>query len=188
MTQGELAAKLGTDQNAISRMESVRYGRQTLTTLKRVAAIFDVALVVRFVPFSQLVDWVSGAPYVDRGLRTAALEVPDFNSELSRGAFAESTRLTEANVLAQAPQQGVSRNSWTEALVAVYTYAKRQEDMAKEFLASEIQRGELVREALRSLSGTGSPWLATVPGKPLAPIIPFDSLNQKPVAQENPAA
>ncbi len=56
-TQGELAERVGMSQEAISRLESFSYGKFTLSTLKRLAAAFDVALIVRFVPFSELVDW-----------------------------------------------------------------------------------------------------------------------------------
>ena len=80
-SQQELAKKLGTTQNVVYRLESSDYGRQTLTTLKKVAAEFDVALVVRFVPFSELVDWVSGTPRVSRGLDCNALAAPSFQAE-----------------------------------------------------------------------------------------------------------
>ncbi len=58
--------------------------------------MFDVALVVRFVPFSQLVDWVSGTPFVDRGLTPSALSVPSFSAELSAGGFEEYTTLASS--------------------------------------------------------------------------------------------
>lgn len=86
-SQPKLAEKLGTNQNAVYRLENPNYGKQTLTTLKKVAAVFDVALIVRFVPFSQLVDWVSGTPHVDPGLTPTALEAPDFQSEVAAGVF-----------------------------------------------------------------------------------------------------
>jgi transcriptional regulator with XRE-family HTH domain len=88
-SQQQLADKLGSNQNAVYRLENPNYGKQTLTTLKKVAAVFDVALVVRFVPFSQLVDWVSGTPRVDPGLGLSTLDVPSFQSELERGALDE---------------------------------------------------------------------------------------------------
>lgn len=80
-SQGELGEKIGSNQNAIYRYELPDYGKHTLTTLKRIAAAFDVALVVRFVPFSELVDWVSGTPRVERGLRSEALNVESFSDE-----------------------------------------------------------------------------------------------------------
>jgi transcriptional regulator with XRE-family HTH domain len=87
LSQQEVAAMVGTTQNAISRLESSRYGKPTITTLKKFAEAFDVALVVRFVPFSQLIDWVSGTPRVDRGLSTESVQVPSFAQEEKGGAF-----------------------------------------------------------------------------------------------------
>jgi ribosome-binding protein aMBF1 (putative translation factor) len=61
-SQVELAERAGMTQNAISRLENPHYGRATLTTLKRLAATYDVGLIVAFVPFSKLVNRVSGTP------------------------------------------------------------------------------------------------------------------------------
>lgn len=54
MTQGELAAKLGTGQGAVARLENVTYGKHSIAMLHRVAKVFDVATWVEFVPFSTL--------------------------------------------------------------------------------------------------------------------------------------
>lgn len=54
MTQGELAAVLGTQQSAISRLEDPTYGAHSLDTLKSIAKCFDCALSVKFVAYSQL--------------------------------------------------------------------------------------------------------------------------------------
>ncbi len=56
-TQEELAQRAGKRQETISQWEDPNYGRFTLNTLKDLATAFDVALVVRFAPFSELVDW-----------------------------------------------------------------------------------------------------------------------------------
>jgi transcriptional regulator with XRE-family HTH domain len=92
-SQQSLAEKIGSNQNAVYRAENPNYGKQTITTLKKIAAAFDVALVVRFVPFSELVDWVSGTPRIIAGLTTAALEVPCFVAENEAGAFDASERV-----------------------------------------------------------------------------------------------
>src|ERR1035438_9197238 len=47
LSQEELASLVGMNQNAIARLESPERGRPTITTLKRLAEAFDVALVVR---------------------------------------------------------------------------------------------------------------------------------------------
>lgn len=82
-----MADKIGTNQNAVYRAENPNYGKQTITTLKKIAAAFDVALVVRFAPFSELLDWVNGTPRTIAGLTTAALEVSSFIAEDEAGAF-----------------------------------------------------------------------------------------------------
>lgn len=57
-SQGRLAAEVGMAQPRISILEG-GYDNYSLRTLKRLASAFDVAVVVRFVPFSELVNWVS---------------------------------------------------------------------------------------------------------------------------------
>jgi transcriptional regulator with XRE-family HTH domain len=79
--QQDLADRIGTNQNGVSRLENPFYGKATLTTLKRVATAFDVALIVRFVPFSQLADWVSGIHHTDMGLTETSFAVPSFALE-----------------------------------------------------------------------------------------------------------
>jgi transcriptional regulator with XRE-family HTH domain len=68
LSQTDLAKKLDTSQNAVYRLESPGYGKASISTLKKVAEAFDVALVVRFVPFGELVDWVAGVPHTVVGL------------------------------------------------------------------------------------------------------------------------
>ena len=55
-SQAELARRLGTSQNAVSRLESPNYGRAAISTLKKVASVFDVALMARYVRFSALLN------------------------------------------------------------------------------------------------------------------------------------
>ena len=57
--QGELGQRAGMKQTQIARLENPNYEQFTLTTLRRLAEAFDVALLVRFVPFSELVDRVA---------------------------------------------------------------------------------------------------------------------------------
>jgi ribosome-binding protein aMBF1 (putative translation factor) len=59
-TQKALGERVGMAQGTISNLESPDYGKHTLSTLKRLASAFDVALMVRFVPFSQLADCIDG--------------------------------------------------------------------------------------------------------------------------------
>ncbi len=54
LTQAELADLINTKQASISRFEDPNYGKYTIESLKKMASVFDVALMVRFVPFSEL--------------------------------------------------------------------------------------------------------------------------------------
>jgi transcriptional regulator with XRE-family HTH domain len=56
-TQPELAANAAMKQPRISNMEKPGVTHFSLETLRRLAEAFDVALVVRFAPFSELLDW-----------------------------------------------------------------------------------------------------------------------------------
>jgi transcriptional regulator with XRE-family HTH domain len=97
-SQERLAEEVKMNQNAISRLESSEYGKPTITTLKRLAAALDVGLVVRFVPFSEMVDWVSGTPRTIDGLNTSALAVANFDTEESEGRLENEAAITELPV------------------------------------------------------------------------------------------
>lgn len=56
MSQEQLSEQLGMAQARISLMEKPDYQKYNLKTLKRIAAFFDVALVVEFVSFRDLVN------------------------------------------------------------------------------------------------------------------------------------
>ena len=73
-TQKQLGDRASMKQTAISRLEGPSEGLPKLATLTRLASAFDVALVVRFVPFSELVNW-------SVGLGERALEVPSFSDD-----------------------------------------------------------------------------------------------------------
>ena len=58
-TQKELAHRAGMGQSRIPALEDPNLENFEIGTLKRIASAFDVALVVRFVPFSDLVNWTA---------------------------------------------------------------------------------------------------------------------------------
>lgn len=73
-TQQELASRSGMKQERISVCENPNYGKFSLQTLKQLASAFDVALMVRFAPFSELVEW-------ELNLSPESLEVKNFDKE-----------------------------------------------------------------------------------------------------------
>ena len=74
LRQVELADRLGGKQSLVSSWENPNYGRYSLGTLKVLAKAFDVGLLVRFVPFSTLVDWTLN-------LTSDTIAPPSFNEE-----------------------------------------------------------------------------------------------------------
>ena len=82
-TQEVFAQKLGIKHrnNVSARLENPNYGNHSLRTLKKIAATCDVALVVWFVPFSRLLDWVTGTPHIDNGLSEAFYDIPSFDRD-----------------------------------------------------------------------------------------------------------
>jgi len=55
-TQAQLANLTGMTQNGISRLEDENYGNLTVNTILRIAEAFDVALIVKIVPFSKFLQ------------------------------------------------------------------------------------------------------------------------------------
>ena len=83
-TQSDLGERMGMAQETISQLEDPDYGRLTLRTLKRLGSAFDVAPIVRFAPFSHLVDWIVS-------LSSDRLVVPSFEHDhLLDGPVAEA--------------------------------------------------------------------------------------------------
>lgn len=74
LKQSDLAKLLDVKQSQVSSWENPDYGRYTLATLKDLAKAFDVGLLVRFVPFSNIVDWT-----VD--LTSDVIAPPSFSEE-----------------------------------------------------------------------------------------------------------
>ena len=58
-TQMTLAQKSGMQQSRISALEDPNYENFQAATLRRLASAFDVALTIRFIPFSELAGWTA---------------------------------------------------------------------------------------------------------------------------------
>jgi transcriptional regulator with XRE-family HTH domain len=102
-TQKDLAAESGMKQARISLLENPNYeGAVNVKTLLKIAQAFDVGLIVRFAPFSEVAQW-------SNTLTKSSHEVPTFDME-----FAELEREVAANEFAvshQAPPLTVQPSS-----------------------------------------------------------------------------
>tara|TARA_B100000315_G_C14449151_1_gene528265 strand:+ start:142 stop:705 length:564 start_codon:yes stop_codon:yes gene_type:complete len=75
-------------QEQISRLEDPNYASFTLSTLKKLASAFDVGLVVRFVPISDLVKW-------ELGLTSESLKAISFDDDAYFEDKPEETNFTQ---------------------------------------------------------------------------------------------
>jgi transcriptional regulator with XRE-family HTH domain len=87
LTQDDLAKILDVRQPLVSSWENPNYGKYTLGTLKELAKAFDVGLLVKFVPFSTLVDWTTN-------LSKDTIAPPSFSEE-KRDYFTSSVAFTK---------------------------------------------------------------------------------------------
>jgi len=72
--QSFVAEKTNTQQPRFSLMERPGYGKYSLNTLKKLAALFDVGLIVSFVPWGEMIDFVES-------LGPRRLSIPSFCHE-----------------------------------------------------------------------------------------------------------
>lgn len=80
LDQKALAAKAGMKQSRISAIENPSGNKLNLETLIRLAVAFDVGLVVRFAPFSELLK-------IQADFQPDSFDVPTFQEELDLGVF-----------------------------------------------------------------------------------------------------
>ncbi len=78
LSQTALAAKIGSQQSAISRAEDTTYGSHSLDTLVKIANAFDCALQVRYIPYSSLAR-------DSEDLSPEALYTESYNEEIVHG-------------------------------------------------------------------------------------------------------
>jgi transcriptional regulator with XRE-family HTH domain len=116
-TQEELAAAADMAQARISIMEDPSYQRFSLTTLKRLASAFDVALIVRFVPFSELLEWsisLTSERLAVPSYETDRLPPPVFSTQFSSGSESAvkigATALADYGVTAPVTTDGNRRS------------------------------------------------------------------------------
>lgn len=137
-TQPELAAATGMKQPRISAMEKPGGANFTLETLKRLAKAFDVALVVHFGPFSELVDWserfdpqgFSALSYCEEFEANGVIRQPNSRQDLNRGISADTAQWSGPP---QAPESAIAAARTGLTLI----------DSAKQFGANEKERNKI---------------------------------------------
>lgn len=107
-SQEELAEKADMKQSRISVMEDPSYESFNIKTLKRIAVAYDVGLLVRFVSFGELLNWV-----VD--LRESQLCPPSFDED---PAFKPYERESTVGSALSAVEKGIEQRQHSSAIEA----------------------------------------------------------------------
>lgn len=129
-TQEELGKRATMVQESISRIEDPTRGTVNIKTLMRLASAFDLGLMVRFVPFSKLVEW-------KLNLSLEALEANSFDDdpyfkeeEISNLEYTPHSKIIDfsqqkqmrislgASEYGQKPHEFVEINKFREAIFA----------------------------------------------------------------------
>ncbi len=103
LNQTRFAQKIGKTQSVVSRLEDTEYGRVTVQTLLDIACSLDVALIVKFISYPDLLRQTS-----DMSVR--ALQPETIYETLSK----PSPQIEGASAKARAllmPEQNVARNA-----------------------------------------------------------------------------
>jgi len=134
-SQPELSRRADKPQSVISRLENPNYGKVTVQTLLDLAATFNVALLVRFVPFERFIRDT-------RDLSPEAWEVPDFESEV-KAAQEEVVLEKERTALLAVRTQGQDVNAALTGhahAAAQPLRSRRREEVPSHFGGMRVQR------------------------------------------------
>ena len=92
-SQTELAdkASLG-PQSGVARLEDPSYGRFTIATLLKLASTFDVALLVKFVPFGKLLQETEDLSASTLAPERFAVELPKLHAQILSWRVSKSVK------------------------------------------------------------------------------------------------
>jgi transcriptional regulator with XRE-family HTH domain len=115
-SQRDLAEHAGMLQPRISAVERPGYGRVNIETLRRLASAFDVALIIRFAPFRELIRWADS-------FSPDTFGVPSFLDDVQISS--EGQQVREVRALRLAASAGVVAESrgreFGEAVAQAFT-------------------------------------------------------------------
>ena len=109
-SQNQLAERAKTSQTVISRLEDLDYGKLSISTLLKLASAFDIALLVKFIPFTRLLEeFKNNSP--------EALSAKSFSEELPNiTAWAKEEEQEESATVRTTPlgANNFARDRWIE--------------------------------------------------------------------------
>ena len=130
--QKYVAEKMETKQPRFSLMEKPGYGNFSLNTLKRLASIFNVGLIVSFVPFSEMIEFVDSFSRKRLAIPNFADEYEKMARRYARSLDARETTQTSFDFIATtSTEMGTSYNTTgtSSGWIAVVERSSRDELM-----------------------------------------------------------
>ena len=109
--QSQLAERAKTTQTVISRLEDIDYGKLSISTLLKLASAFDIALLVKFIPFTRLLEEFKDNSPEALSAKSFSEELPDI------AAWAEKEEKQEESATVWSMSLGdynFARNGWIE--------------------------------------------------------------------------
>jgi len=143
-SQQELAKRMKTSQSAVARLENPDNGKFNITTLLDAAAAFDVALLVKFVPFSRLLgERANLAPVAVNAVDFAHDDFESYSFKLYRPSMAGKTHYftLRNNAPSQAPAVSFERNlgEYITANTDLLSFASGRRVLYEPPIANELQ-------------------------------------------------
>lgn len=100
LSQTDFAQKTGKLQSTISRLENVEHSRASVQTLLDIACTLDIALLVRFVPYTSFLE-------ATKDMSPEGLKVENFDTSLRKQLAIQSHKVTSLS-LSHLPVVGTS--------------------------------------------------------------------------------
>jgi transcriptional regulator with XRE-family HTH domain len=142
LSQEKLAELIGMGQARISLLEDANYQRYNIKTLKRLAAFYDVALDVRFVPFKEFINRIINQTPRD-------MAPPSFDEEMAAQPMAEDGMETpEWPAEAPAQRQAIINPFRSGKPEGIGGQSTAQSGLQEEINPSNSQQSTLLHEEI----------------------------------------
>ena len=148
--QSQLAERAKTTQTVISRLEDIDYGKLSISTLLKLASAFDIALLVKFIPFTRLLEEFKDNSSEALSAKSFSQELPDITAwaeeeEQEESAMVQPTLLDANNI---------ARDGWIEIQTQSLADQLMLSTQTEVFGAAAGARAQKSREHLGSIFST----------------------------------
>jgi transcriptional regulator with XRE-family HTH domain len=119
-SQRALAEKIGTKQPAVSRIENAESGPEfQIRTLLKIASAFDVGLMVRFVPFDEVLDDQAALTYDQIAPPSLAEVIEGLDKAESADSFVKEDTVGRSGSILRLPEAIAAGSTAPRELVSI---------------------------------------------------------------------